>query len=59
MLNAYTKEKTINIEYVLNTPEADEDIISVCDKLIVSLKEAENNAKEMTVMLNKMKNKYT
>ena len=58
MLNALSTGHHVNIEQVLNTPNADDDIISVCDKLIVSLRAAECNAKEMIIMLKDMKNKY-
>lgn len=59
MLNALSSGKAVNIETVLNMPNDDDDIISVCDKLIVSLRAAERNAKEMVAMLTDMKNKYT
>lgn len=56
MLNRYDsgmeKENILNI---LNTPEADDDIISVCDKLIVSLEDAINNANEVILLLHDMK----
>ena len=59
MLTALSTGLPVNIQQVLNTPNADDDIISVCDKLIVSLNAAECNAKEMVIMLTDMKNKYT
>lgn len=40
----------------LNTPESDEDIISVCDRLIISLDEALQNSQEMLVLIKNMKN---
>lgn len=56
MLNRYDsgmeKENVLNI---LNTPEADDDIISACDKLMVSLEEAINNANEVILLLHDMK----
>ena len=36
MLNALEHNPQANIEQVLNTPKEDTDIISVCDRLIVS-----------------------
>lgn len=50
--NGMEKENILNI---LNTPEADDDIISACDKLIVSLKDAINNANEVILLLHDMK----
>ena len=44
MLNALEQNPQINIKQVLNTPQSDSDIVSVCDKLISSLKDAEKNA---------------
>lgn len=43
---------------MLNTPSTDADIISVCDKLITSLSDAENNAKKMIAKLQIMKIKF-
>jgi len=42
----------------LNTPRQDDDIISVCDKLIISLSAAEKNALKMLDMLREMKEKF-
>lgn len=59
MLNALEHDSNTNIEQVLNTPKEDTDIISVCDKLIVSLNEAEKNAQIMITLLENMKSKYS
>ena len=59
MLNALSTGRPVNIRQVLNTPNQDEDIISVCDRLILSLNEAERNAKEMVDMITEMQNKYS
>ena len=59
MLNALEHDPLINISQVLNTPQADADIISVCDKLIVSLRDAEKNAKKMINMILDMKEKFS
>lgn len=40
---------------ILNTPEADEDIISACDRLVVSLENAIKNAFEVISILNEIK----
>ncbi|WP_313130690.1 MerR family transcriptional regulator [Anaerocolumna sp.] len=58
MLNELSSNPRADIKEVLNTPKKDEDIISVCDKLIVSLQTAEKNAKIMIKMLQDMKNKF-
>lgn len=59
MLNALEYDPNTNIEQVLNTPKEDTDIISVCDKLIVSLNAAEKNAQIMITLLENMKSKYS
>ena len=39
----------------LNTPEENEDIVSVCDRLVFSLEKAEENAREVINILNEIK----
>lgn len=58
MMNAVSRNAETDIEQVLNRPEKSEDIVSVCDKLRLSLQMAEKNAKQIVVMLHDMKNKY-
>lgn len=58
MLLAINLNPNANIKEVLNTPRESEDIITVCDKLINSLVEAENNGYAMIEQLNDMKSKY-
>ena len=58
MLNALEHNPHIDMKQVLNTPEEDEDIVSVCDRLIVSLNNVEENAKKLINMLLKMKEKF-
>lgn len=58
MLNELSSNPNANIKKVLNTPRRDDDIISVCDKLIISLHEAEKNASIMLQMLQDMKRKF-
>ncbi|WP_273327997.1 MerR family transcriptional regulator [Vallitalea guaymasensis] len=58
MLNALSYNPQVNIKEVLNTPKATDDIISVCDKLIISLNAAENNAKSIIQQLNNIKIKF-
>lgn len=47
MLNALSASAEIDIRAVIDTPQPDEDIISVCDKLLSSLQSAEQNALAM------------
>lgn len=59
MLNALEHNPQVNIKEVLNTPQADADIVSVCDRLIVSLNDAEENAEKMITKLLEMKEKFS
>ena len=59
MLNALEHNPQVNIKQVLNTPRADADIVSVCDRLIVSLREAEKNAEKMINILLEMKESFS
>lgn len=47
----YKNQKEIDLREIINTPEENEDIISVCDRLLTSLNELENNAKKMIEIL--------
>lgn len=58
MLNELSANPEINLKKVLNTPNDDADIISACDKLIISLQEAAGNAKKMIEILLNMKSKF-
>lgn len=55
MLGALSKNPNVNIKKVLDTPSESDEIISVCDKLITSLKSAERNAHTMLFHIEKMK----
>ena len=59
MLNALEQNPQADMKQVLNTPQADADIVSVCDRLIVSLKDAEKNAEKMIHILLEMKEKFS
>ena len=59
MLNALEHDPQADIEQMLNTPKEDTDIISVCDRLIVSLQAAEKNAEKMIEILIDMKKKFS
>lgn len=58
MLSAISKDPSVNIREVIDTPKHDEDIISVCDKLFTSLQEAESNALHVMDQLKKMKKRF-
>lgn len=51
MLRQLSKDPNIDIREALNTPKQNEGIISVCDKLLVSLDAAEKNAGMIMKML--------
>jgi len=58
MLCQLSKNPNVDILQALNTPKETADIIAVCDKLITSLFDAENNALKMIAMLQEMKLKF-
>ena len=58
MLNKISCDPHANIKEVINTPEENEDIISVCDKLLTSLKSAEEDAQCILTQLQKMKQQF-
>lgn len=59
MMQQLSKNPGTDIRKALNTPKADEEIITVCDKLIVSLQNAEKNAEAMIEMLESMKIRFS
>lgn len=59
MLCRLSENPDVDILEALNTPKENTDIIAVCDKLILSLVAAENNALEMIAMLQEMKLKFS
>jgi len=58
MLNELSINPQANLKEVLNTPKDNTDIISACDKLIVSLQEAGRNAETMIEILLNMKSRF-
>ena len=58
MLTALERYPKADRAQALNTPGAEAEIISVCDRLITSLRAAEQNAVAMTGMLADMRRKY-
>lgn len=55
MLNAVSENPDTNIRRIIDTPEADDDIITACDKLLTSLQEAKENALFAARQIEKMK----
>lgn len=53
-LNHLENDRTANVEKLLNTPSKNEDLISVCDQLLVSLSAAADDAKSMKQLLKMM-----
>lgn len=58
MLAAISRDPDVNIREVIDTPKHDDEIISVCDKLLSSLREAESNALAVISQLKKMKKRF-
>lgn len=59
MLGALSQDPSVNIQAVIDTPKDDEDIVSVCDKLVTSLKIAKVNVESIIIQLWKMKKCYS
>lgn len=58
MLCALSNDPEANIRDAIDTPRENDDIVSVCDKLLTSLKYAEMNARDMLIHLRKMKEQF-
>ena len=58
LLQQLPKNPDTDIRVALNTPKQTDDIISVCDRLIVSLLSAERNANTLLQMLKEMQIKF-
>ncbi len=54
MLNALSKDSSIDIREAIDTPEESDDIITACDKLLTSLEEAKENAYYILKQLDKI-----
>lgn len=59
LLQQLSQNPDTDIRVALNTPKQTDDIISVCDRLIVSLSAAENNATALLDMLHEMKTLFS
>lgn len=58
LLQQLSKNPHADIRTALNTPKQTDDIISVCDRLIISLSAAEENAYKILNMLQEMKIRF-
>ena len=54
MLRQLSQNPNTDIRYALNIPKQTDDIISACDRLILSLSNAKKNAKTILDMLYEM-----
>ena len=59
MLNALEHNPQADMKQILNTPQADADIVSVCDRLIISLRAAEENADKIIHIITEIKEKFS
>lgn len=59
LLNSLHSHQKINVTYILDTPDPEDDIISVYDKLLSSLNSTKEDAEKMVISIKKMiNNKY-
>lgn len=58
LLQSISNNPNADMKAALNTPRPDDDIISVCDRLILSLQAAEQNAQTLLRMLLEMKARF-
>lgn len=58
LMNHLDKNEAASVETILNTPSEQEDIVSVCDQLIISLENTRKDAAEMRALLGAMQLKF-
>lgn len=59
MIHALAQDNSESLFEQVNTPRDDEEIVSACDRLIISLESAGENADRILQMLQHMKEKYS
>ena len=59
LLNQLDRHEAWSMETILNTPGENEDIISVCDRLILSLQSAASDAEQIIQMLESMQENFS
>ena len=58
MMQQLSENPKADIREILDTPEQNDDIISACDRLLLSLSKAEINAGKIMAMLKEMKESF-
>ena len=58
LLNTLTENPGADVLETINTPQPDEDIVSVCDELLTSLRAAEANARAMLAQTRKLTKQF-
>lgn len=58
LMNHLGKNEAVQVENILNTPSEQEDIVSVCDRLILSLESTRKDAAEMLSLLETIKENF-
>ncbi len=58
LMNHLDRDQNAPVEEILNTPAENENIVSVCDRLIVSLENTQKDVKQIQSMLITMKTKF-
>ncbi|MEA4894937.1 MAG: MerR family transcriptional regulator, partial [Oscillospiraceae bacterium] len=58
LMNHLDQNEAVPVEEILNTPSENEDIVSVCDRLILSLESTRKDAAEMLSLLEAMQSKF-
>ena len=53
--NLDNNNNNVDIKHIIDTPKENEDIVSVCDKLLTSLENAEDECNKMIIQIKKMK----
>lgn len=59
MLNALERNPQIDMKRELNAPRPDADVVSVCDRLLASLRDAEKKAEKTIDLILAMKKKFS
>ena len=58
LMNHLDQNEVAPVEKILNTPSEQEDIVSVCDRLIISLESTRKDAADMLLLLEVIKTKF-
>lgn len=55
LLSNLDHDNNVDIKHIIDTPKENEDIVSVCDKLLTSLEDAKDECNKMIIQIKKMK----